>query len=214
MKTSDRETRLRLLAVAARLFAERGFAKVTVRDICKKARANVAAVNYHFGGKLGLYHEVLKAAIQTMQATTEAAREAGDKQPADRKLRAYVEVFLHRVTGRGHDTWIHQFMLREMSDPTPALDMVIDQVIRPRMAYLCGIVAELLDCEMDDERVLRCALSVHVQCLALVDNPGARRMNSALDRSPEAIDAMADHIARFSLAGIREIGGATDTALP
>jgi len=205
MKPADRETRLRLLSAAARLFAERGFAKVTVRDIGKKARANVAAVNYHFGGKAGLYHEVLQSAIQTMQATTEAAREAGDRQPADAKLRAYIEVFLHRVTGRGPNTWIHQFMLREMSDPTPALDLVIDQVIRPRMAYLCGIVAELLGCAVDDARVLRCAMSVHVQCLALVDNPGARRMNAALDRSPEAIDAMADHIARFSLAGITEI---------
>jgi hypothetical protein len=33
----------------------------------------------------------------------------------------------------------------------------------------------------------------------------AERMNSAFDRTPEALDAMADHIARFSLAGIRDI---------
>ena len=41
----DQETRQRLLDAAARLFAEHGFEKVTVRDICKEAGANVAAVN-------------------------------------------------------------------------------------------------------------------------------------------------------------------------
>ena len=55
MQGQDRETRERLLSTAERLFAERGFSKVTIREICKSARANVAAVNYHFNGKKGLY---------------------------------------------------------------------------------------------------------------------------------------------------------------
>ena len=46
---ADRETRERLLKAAEALFAERGFKRVTVREICLAARANVAAVNYHFG---------------------------------------------------------------------------------------------------------------------------------------------------------------------
>lgn len=205
MRDRDRETRNRLLLAAARLFAERGFGKVTVRDICRKARANVAAVNYHFGGKLGLYHEVLQAAIRTMQSTTDAARRAGENQPADGQLRAYVHVFLQRVAGSGRDAWIHQLMMREMSDPTPALDLVVDQVIRPRMAYLCGIIAELLCCPIEDERVARCALSVHTQCLALMANPVAARMSPAFRATAHTLDTMADHITRFSLAGIRDI---------
>ena len=54
MKNGDRETRDRLLKASTRLFADRGFKHVTVREICRAARANVAAVNYHFGDKLGL----------------------------------------------------------------------------------------------------------------------------------------------------------------
>src|SRR5687767_10607621 len=76
MQRQDKETRERLLSTAERLFAERGLSKVTIREICKSARANVAAVNYHFNGKKGLYDEVVRSAIKTMQMTTAAIREA------------------------------------------------------------------------------------------------------------------------------------------
>jgi len=206
MQEQDRKTRLRLLSAAARLFAERGFAKVTVRDICKRAHANVAAVNYHFHGKLGLYHEVLQLAIRTMQETTTAAYETGKGKPPEQQLAAYVRVFLQRVVGeRHHDGWIHQLMMRELSDPTPALEMVLDQVIRPRMAYLCHIISKLLDAPVDAEPVARCAMSVHAQCVALI-NPFAGKLSHAFERTPEALDAMAEHIVRFSVAGVREVG--------
>src|SRR6202162_2137136 len=99
MAAKDRETRNRLLNVAARLFAARGCKKVTVREICRAARANVAAVNYHFGDKLGLYREVLQSAIDAMRATNDAARQAGVGQTADEQLRRYITVFVHRLLG-------------------------------------------------------------------------------------------------------------------
>ena len=68
----DRETRERLRRAGLRLFGERGFRKVTVREICRAASANVAAVNYHFGDKLGLYREVLQQGIGAMRGVTEA----------------------------------------------------------------------------------------------------------------------------------------------
>src|SRR4029079_16891983 len=125
---------------ATRLFAERGFRKVTVREICREARANVAAVNYHFGDKLGWSRDVLSAAIDTMRGTTDAARAAGAGGTPEQRLRAYVLVFLQRVLGNDDDSWIHQLMAQEMIDPTPALDAVADQVIRPRLAYVGEIV--------------------------------------------------------------------------
>src|SRR6185369_3265313 len=148
----DSETHERLLNAATRLFADRGFAKVTVRDICERANANVAAVNYHFGGKVGLYERVLRSAIQIMQAPTTLAREAGAGKSAEEQLRTYVRIFVQRIVAPGENSWIHQLMMHEMSDPTPALDLVIEQVIKPRMEYLGGIVATLLRCPPDDPR--------------------------------------------------------------
>ena len=203
MAEKDLETRARLLDAAARLFAERGFARVTVRDICNKAKANVAAVNYHFGGKDGLYQAVMRMAMETMQATTEAARAAGQNRPADERLRAYVGVLAERLLGTHHDTWIHQLMIREMADPTPALTLVAEEVLKPRMEYLCGTIAELIGCAPNDPRAVRCALSITAQFSSVLWNQGVTRLMNAPDAAGK-IDQIADHIARFSLGGIAE----------
>ena len=76
MNTADAKTRERLIEAGTRLFAERGFKRVSVREICCEARANVAAVNYHFGDKLGLYREVVQSAVVAMRSTGDAARRA------------------------------------------------------------------------------------------------------------------------------------------
>jgi AcrR family transcriptional regulator len=136
--SSDRVTRERLIASAARLFGERGFKRVTVREICGAACANVAAVNYHFGDKLGLYREVLQVAVSEMRSTSDAARLAGEGGTSEDKLRAYIAVYIQRVVGSAHDSWIHQLMSRELADPTPALDLVVQQVIRPRLLRAGG----------------------------------------------------------------------------
>jgi AcrR family transcriptional regulator len=54
-------TEKRLLEATGAIFAEHGYRSATVRQICEKARANIAAVNYHFGDKEGLYRAVLRS---------------------------------------------------------------------------------------------------------------------------------------------------------
>jgi len=208
MTERDIETRARVLATATRLFAARGFKKVTVREICNEAHANVAAVNYHFGDKLGLYREVLSAAIETMRDTTDMAREAGEGGTPEQKLRAYVHVFLQRVAGSGNDSWIHQLMSQEMMDPTPALDLVAEQVIRPRLAYVGEIIAELLGRPADDDEVRRCVLSIQAQCAMAMANPLSRRLVPQ-HHDAASLARLADHITDFSLGGVRALKAAT-----
>jgi TetR/AcrR family transcriptional regulator, regulator of cefoperazone and chloramphenicol sensitivity len=205
MSASDRETRDRLLAAAERLFADRGFKKVTVREICRAARANVAAVNYHFGDKLGLYREVLQAAIDAMRATNDAARAAGEGRSAEERLRRYIAVFVHRLLASGSHTWLHRLLNREMNDPTPALDAVVEQGVRPRIEFLSSLVAEMLDCDADDPRVLRCVASIQAQSIAYLPNPIADRLGLTFKPTPTHIDAVVQHIAEFSIAGVHAI---------
>jgi AcrR family transcriptional regulator len=203
----DTETRDRLLKAAERLFADRGFKRVTVRDICRAARANVAAVNYHFGDKLGLYREVLQSAIDAMRATNDAARQAGAGQTAEERLRRYIAVFVHRVLGPGTDT-VHKLINREMNDPTPALDALVEQGVRPRIEYLSGVIAEIIGCAPTDQRVLRCIASVQAQSIAYLPNPIATRLGLVIKPTPANLNQIAEHIADFSLAGVHAVGRA------
>jgi AcrR family transcriptional regulator len=207
MAEQDPVTRNRLLNVAARLFAARGFKRVTVRDICRDAGANVAAINYHFGDKEGLYTEVVRMAIQIMRETTEIAQALATGLPPDDRLRVYIRVFLERaVGGHAQDGWIHQIMMREMADPTPAIDLVAEQVVRPRLEYVASIVGEMLGRLPEDPLVRRCVLSVQAQIHAVMPNYMSKRLLENLS-DPTVLDELADHIARFSIAGVRAMIG-------
>src|SRR6185503_18847133 len=61
------QTRERLLDASERLFAEKGFRSASVRDITRESSCNIAAVNYHFGGKANLYREVFLRRLRAMR---------------------------------------------------------------------------------------------------------------------------------------------------
>jgi AcrR family transcriptional regulator len=81
-------TREALVSAAAELFAEHGYDGVGVDAIARRAGANKALINYHFGGKAGLYRAILKS---TFEGLAEELRSARDPQrPADEALREFV----------------------------------------------------------------------------------------------------------------------------
>lgn len=211
MSSKDLDTRRRVLEVAARLFAERGFRKVTVREICAAADANVAAVNYHFRNKMGLYTEVARTAINAMRATTEAALKGNETATARDALHHYIRVHLHHILGEGHESWIHKLMTREMTDPTPALDLIVEEGIRPRLKHLARVISELMRCPVDDERVARCVASIRGQCLMYLPNPVTCRLNPRWRPTADQLDQIGTHIAEFSLAGIGAVARAEPT---
>jgi AcrR family transcriptional regulator len=205
MSGYDRHTRARVLKVAARLFAERGFRKVTVRDICTAADANVAAVNYHFRDKMGLYREVLEDAIGLIRAG-DAAEMAGAAGSAEDRFRAHIQAYLHRLLVQGGDSWVHRLVYHEIAEPTPVLDRIVEHAFRPRVEYLCGLVGEILQCDPADARVRRSVASIQAQCVMLLPHPIGDRLRPRARRTPAEIDQLARHIADFSLAGIRAVG--------
>ncbi|MFI5184372.1 MAG: TetR/AcrR family transcriptional regulator [Vicinamibacteria bacterium] len=197
-------TRARILEAAAGLFADRGFRKVTIRDICRAADVNVAAVNYHFGDKVGLYQEVLQLAIDAMRGTTEEARRLGAGLPAEERLRRFVAVFVERILTSGSQI-IHRLIHREINDPTPAFHRLMEDGVRPRVEYLAGLAAEIIGCPPSDERALRSAFSVQAQVIACFPNPVSARLG--FKPPPAVADGIARHISDFSLRGIEGLRG-------
>jgi TetR/AcrR family transcriptional regulator, regulator of cefoperazone and chloramphenicol sensitivity len=204
--TGDRETRDRLLKAAERLFAGRGFKEVTVREICREAEANVAAVNYHFGDKLGLYRSVVRTVLDAMREVTESAQRAGAAKPPEEQLRIYIDIFLRQLL-RPESQAMHAIVNREITDPTPALDDLLEQGVRPRINYLAGVIARMIGCEPSDERVLRCVMSVQAQSIMYArHNPVAERLGFRFKRTAAQIDDAVQHVADFSIAGIQAVG--------
>jgi AcrR family transcriptional regulator len=204
MAAKDLETRERLIKTAAALFAERGFKKVTVREICRVARANVAAVNYHFGDKAGLYREVVKTAIQAMRETNELSQRAGEGESPEDQIRVFVKIFVQRLMGSGPSAWIHKLMAREMEEPTEALDLVMRQVMQPRTEYLSGVASTIMGVPATDPRVVRAVVSLQGQCLLFARSvpPAMARMWGPIASD---VEGTVDHITEFWLAGMKAI---------
>jgi TetR/AcrR family transcriptional regulator, regulator of cefoperazone and chloramphenicol sensitivity len=200
------ETRQQLLEAAGEVFATAGFRSATVREICRRAGANLAAVNYHFGDKEGLYAEVLRYAQQKAFEKYPLLPGMGAEASPTDKLHAFVRSFLLRIFDSEPTAWFGKMMLREMIEPTGALDSLLEERMRPMADQLRGIVAEILGCSPGDENARLCSLSVVSQC---VFYHHCRRVVARL--FPEqrldatAIEPLADHITHFSLAAMKHM---------
>ncbi len=212
---NNEDTKARLIEAAGEVFAQHGFRASTVRQICKRARTHVGAVNYHFRDKKGLYAAILGYSHQL--AVSKYPPDLGLTQEAtpEEKLRAYIRAFLLRFMAEGLPAWHGKLMAQEIANPSGALDQMMENSIRPLYKYLAGIVRELMHEEKspeaeDSNATFLTALSIVGQCL---HHHIARQIIEALrPRSfdPTRIEQIADHITRFSLGGIREVAaGAT-----
>ena len=95
-------------------------------------------------------------------------------------------------------------MAREMAEPTPQLAVVVERCLAPANAVLRAIVADILGPGADAAGVARCAQSVVGQCRHFViDRPVIARLYSENAADIGGLDALAAHVARFSLAALR-----------
>jgi TetR/AcrR family transcriptional regulator, regulator of cefoperazone and chloramphenicol sensitivity len=206
---SQAETRRQLLEAASEVFAEAGFRHATVREICRRAGANIAAVNYHFGDKERLYAEVLRFAQARAFEKYPPFPNAASTAPPEEKLRAFVHSFLLRIFDDGPGAWFGKIMSREMVEPTRALDLLIQERLRPMAGQLRGIISEILGCPPGDERVRLCIFSIVSQCVfyhhcrtMILRLFPEQRLDAA------AAELLAGHITRFSLAAMKHLPAA------
>ncbi|MBL9175473.1 MAG: CerR family C-terminal domain-containing protein [Verrucomicrobiales bacterium] len=201
-------TRRALLDAAAAEFAGRGFHGATVRDICRQAGANVAAVNYHFGDKESLYSEVL--AELSAQAQKRFPAEAGlppDAAPRQR-LAAFIRSLLQRVLSEELSARHGRIMAREMVEPTDALNRLVREFIQPQADLLRDILRDLLPASIDPETSRLCALSIVGQILFYAHcRPVLQRLKPEGSFDRLELDRLARHITEFSLAALEVLGG-------
>lgn len=201
-RTASEQTRERLLDAAREVFSQQGFQGATVREICRRAEANVAAVNYHFGSKDGLLAEALNfnrlKALQTANVQADACPKM--------RLRLFIHDFMLMLLDEKNPSSQCQIMARELADPTPALDKIVREAIAPLHAFLFELVSEIVGTKISETEQQRCVHSILGQCLFYRhSHPVLQRLNPKLRYDAKEIEALAAHIADFSLAGIKHL---------
>ena len=198
------ETRKRLLDTAEFLFAEKGFAGTSVRDITAEAGCNLAAVNYHFGGKQNLYREVLRRRLAALRELRLASIRTADEEAGSLEavLAAFAGAFLEPLLQQGRARPVLDLIQREMLDPQLPPDLYRSEFVEPiNGALVSAMMKATPDLDIRSARV--CAISVIGQLLQLAQRVRRSRLQpSAEDDVPPLKETVA-HIVRFSAAGVR-----------
>ncbi len=201
MKEQLDDTRARLLKAAAELFAEQGYESATIRQICGRAGANVALVNYYFGDKLELYTQVLRCVMT-------APRPAAAEDP-EQALRQIIRTMIERAFETDGQAGLrYRLMLHEFVHPTAATSRVVDVVIRPLYDRLREIVGAILGLPGDDETTRLCVHSVLGQVAHYAHaTPVVSALWPAMKMTASQRESVARHIADFTLAYLRRHAG-------
>jgi AcrR family transcriptional regulator len=199
-------TRDRLIEAAGCVFAERGYRAATIREICRHAGANVAAVNYTFGDKMGLYTEVLRHSVRAAQSA--ALKAVMDSAlSAEDTIRGVIRARLMTLCQQTRPDWHIRLVLHELSQPTAAMGRVVDEGMRPIYDRMRKAVGEIIGLPPDHETTRLSVNSIVGQILFyMFSRPVLARLQPELKLTPDQLDRIADHIADFSLAYLKEVG--------
>ncbi|MBZ9963846.1 CerR family C-terminal domain-containing protein [Mesorhizobium sp. BR1-1-2] len=136
-------TREALVRAALKLFGRQGFDGTSTREIAAEAKANIGSIAYHFGSKEGLRLAAADHIVETIQSVAgQALGEArgpaiANPETARAQLFAALERMVAFVVAQPQAGEIVQFVLRELSHPTAALDRIYEGVFEPTHRRLC-----------------------------------------------------------------------------
>lgn len=193
-------TRAQLLDVAGRLFAEHGYLGTSSKEICLRAGVNMAAVNYHFGSRDGLYQAVLIEAHRQVVSVEDLATFAAADRPPREKLRGLVAHFVTQAR-LGEQSWGFRVLLREIMAPSPFVNTLIEEAVAPKAGIVSRLMAEYLGLPADHPAVQRSLMMTIFPCIALLIAPQVLRDKVLPALGPNAPGLLED-MTTFLLAGL------------
>jgi len=209
VKKQDVHTRQRLLESACQIFANKGYRDTTIADISELAGTNVAAVNYHFGDKEALYIESWRLAFHKSLETYPPDVGVSPHAPAEERFRGRIFAAMQRFAYSKN--YEFEIMSKELATPTGLLAEVIRESIEPLRREFDLVIRELLGSHASEKQIQLCRMSVMAQCTNIMMHQQHRKLfaqasiKTNLSFEIPNVEMMADHVARFSLAGLREI---------
>jgi TetR/AcrR family transcriptional regulator, regulator of cefoperazone and chloramphenicol sensitivity len=204
-EAAEEKTRDKILSAAGEVFGKEGFEGATIRAITERAGVNVAAVNYHFRDKAELYARVVLDACSLGAVWRNVLANSPD-DPEER-LRGLIHQFVHRLLDPSRPAWKGRLIVRELADPTNALDELVEKNIRPfRDEFLLPTLRELAGDCCTQQQLRHISASIMGQCLYYaMCRPILDRLKSEFMAGESEISEIAEHISQFSLAAIAEL---------
>jgi len=205
----ETSSRLRLIEAAILCFAEKGYDAAGIREIALRAKANSALVQYHFGGKTGLYaaalsHIFLSRPVKVPMppdsadlpgARAEAIRILGDM------IAAMLDEFMAASDGGDLDRASLQLVTRELQSPRADVSEMILEHMRPYTDIMQGCL-KILRPDLDWLAALDYSDSIFAQVTHYIDHLPLMRIVRGQPDFPRDLQAAARHITAFSLRGI------------
>ena len=191
--------RERLLLEAVRIFAGKGYAQASTREICQAAGLNVASIHYYFGDKAGLYRAVLLRPLEALQAGF--ARFDDPALSLPEALRRFMAAFLCPVGMDELAACAMRLHLREMIEPTPGCRDVIVEHVRPHHQALVTWLGRHVGAEVLDNGLHQLAFAL----VAMVHDYAKSRecidlLAPSLLQDPQAIEEVLGRLVGYGVA--------------
>lgn len=175
------ETRAHIIECAGRLIASRGFAQTTSKSICQAAQVNMAAVNYHFGNRDGLYIAVLQEVHDHLMTLEELERLYHSEQSAADKIKAFVRMYISLLK---QDNWYVEVWTRELLTPSPMFMQVLN-INMPKFHIVLQLFASYLELPVTDMRLYSCIFGTMAPFMLLYlqhRSPIVQHLSGSFDR--------------------------------
>ena len=198
-----KQTRQQVLESACHVFAETGFHDAGIAEICKRAGANIASVNYYFRSKKDLYVESLKCAFEVAEKRRPLVLSARDIPSPEERLRKYIDAQFHRIFCTGICGCAARMIAHEMTNPTFAHSGVFSELLAPRFESLESVVADLLGKGAPEPQLKLCALSVaSLFSFYQFDKNARQALLGQKSERPQILEDAVQHTFDFAMAGI------------
>ncbi|MBC7779585.1 MAG: CerR family C-terminal domain-containing protein [Proteobacteria bacterium] len=195
------QAREKLLHAALRLFAEKGFERTSTREIAQAAGANVSAIGYYFGDKAGLYRIAFLEPLGDLCPRGQEFEIDGIALPV--LMQRFFAEFLEPLKRGEEVRLVMRLHFREMVEPTGVWADEIENEIKPQHAALIRVLSREFDLQRSDSDLQRLAFAIVGMAVHFfVGQEIVNEIAPELLAGPEAIDALAERLAGFSLAMI------------
>ncbi len=198
-------TKETILEEACKVFADKGFRDATHAEICRRAGANSAAVNYYFTNKESLYRAVFERLTQNVERLYPLDGGLPTKSSPESRLRAFIHAHLSRVFDPEVLGDLHRIRMAEMFDPTGVLEDLLAQQLANDRNHIHRVLREFLAPDESRTNLERCEMSIVGQCFIGGPRPPDKGAPSIFGFGPGDVDRLTEHIVRFSIAGIQAI---------